>query len=79
MAALKAVNMAIVLGAKRVVLEGDALGIIHHIQAQEPDLSAIGSIIEEIKLKLKSFQSSRCVYIGREANEAAHVLYLCVI
>lgn len=71
-AALRAFEVACSIGYDCIILEGDALRIINAIASEEEDLSAIGNIILEIKLKARMFRSFTVKHVKRAANAAAH-------
>lgn len=72
LAALRALEVASSIGYDRVVLEGDALGIINAIAREDEDFSAIGNIILEIKLRAREFQSFSVNHVKHATNEIAH-------
>ncbi|XWS35182.1 hypothetical protein CRYUN_Cryun21dG0104000 [Craigia yunnanensis] len=58
----------------RILLEGDALGIINAINSSIPNLSTIGNYVEEAKLQPNDFQLCLVKHTRRTANGTAHVL-----
>lgn len=72
MAGLMALDVALSIGLNRIVLEGDAIRIIQAILSTDEDLSPIGTIIKDIKLKVRSFVDFTATHVKRDANTAAH-------
>ncbi|XWS63255.1 hypothetical protein CRYUN_Cryun06bG0079500 [Craigia yunnanensis] len=62
------------MGFYNVEIEGDALGVIKKIQGKEVDMSPIGTLIEEARVRKRSFQFNKFTYIGRLGNMVAHML-----
>ncbi|XWS35181.1 hypothetical protein CRYUN_Cryun21dG0103900 [Craigia yunnanensis] len=73
-AAVKALEFAKNTGLTRILLEGDALGIINAINSSLPDLSTIRNYVEEAKLQPKDFQLCLVKHTRRTTNGTAHVL-----
>ena len=74
-AATRALSFALHMGFSKIILDGDALGVINQIRPYTHSLSNIENITEEAKLILKSFTTPWLVqFVRREANAAAHTL-----
>jgi hypothetical protein len=52
----------------------DYLSVVQRVNSPGKDRSACGSVIEDIKRLLSSFQSSSITHVYRSQNVAAHVL-----
>ena len=61
------------MGFINLVLEGDALGIINMIKLVSTDLSLMGNLVDEAKLKTR-FISGFVEHVKRKVNKAAYVL-----
>ena len=72
-AAVKVLEFAKDTGLTRILLEGEALGIINAINSSLPDLSTIGNYVEEAKLQQKDFQLCLVKHTRKTANGEAHV------
>jgi hypothetical protein len=63
------------LGIGQLILETDALKVKQALTSELQDLSAAGTLVDELKfVTLTSFLSFECVQIPRTCNKAAHVL-----
>lgn len=71
-AVLKALDVALSIGLDRVILEGDALGVIQAISRKDEDFSLLGNITKDIQLKMSSFSYCNVQHVRREANEVAN-------
>ena len=74
LAARKALMFAHELGFQRVILEGDALGLIQALKSQEQNLSPLGSLVEDVKLYSNHFQRVLYSHVKRNGNSVAHNL-----
>ncbi|XVF09245.1 hypothetical protein REPUB_Repub07fG0075500 [Reevesia pubescens] len=72
LAARSALELAHELGFTNIVLEGDALGVLKSLKNSEPDLSAIGTIVEEARRFLSLFHNCEVCHVNRWKNQAAH-------
>jgi ribonuclease HI len=61
-------------GYRHVCFKGDALSIVKEVNNTYPCESSHGHFVEDVKIGLLSFESSRFSHVKREANMAAHVL-----
>ena len=68
------VQLAIEVGARRIVLETDNLGVKQTLSSTELARSRYGPLIEEIKELLDSRDEFRVCWARRSANRAAHNL-----
>lgn len=68
-AALVAMDVALSIGLRNIVLEGDSLTVINR---GEEDLSCMGNIIRDIQCKALCFEAFSATHVRREANVAAH-------
>jgi hypothetical protein len=74
-ACLQGVQAASSLGIGHLILETDALKVKQAWASEQQDMSASGSLIEELKsFTSANFISFECVYVSRVCNKAAHVL-----
>ncbi|XP_065616451.1 uncharacterized protein LOC136061926 [Quercus suber] len=74
LAALKAVQFVYDLGFQKVILEGDSLGLIKALKAEEHNLSPLGLLVEDVKLVANNFVSLSYSHIKRSGNSVAHNL-----
>ena len=74
LAALKALQLAFDLGFQNAILEGDSLGLIKALQADDNNLSPLGLLVEDVKLVASNFVSLSYSYIKRNGNSIAHNL-----
>lgn len=74
MAALRDLQMILNLGISSLVLEGDSLVVIEAIRSREDNLSRHGPLIAEIQVLLNQFRDFEVLNVGRQGNEAAHLL-----
>ena len=72
LAAQKALMFTHELGFQRVILEGDALGLIQALKPQEQNLSLLGSLVEDVKVYLNHFQRVLYSHVKRNNNSVAH-------
>ena len=73
-AALSAMEFASHMGFTSIELERDAFSIIMKLQSHEPNLSAIGLLIDKARVKALTFNSCSFKHIGRNGNTVAHIL-----
>ena len=74
LAARKALMFAHELGFQRVILEGDALGLIQALKSQEQNLSPLGLLVEDVKVYSNHFQRVLYSHVKRNGNSVAHSL-----
>ena len=55
LAALKALQFAFDLGFQNAILEGDLLGLIKALKAEDHNMSSWGLLVEDVKLVANSF------------------------
>lgn len=73
-AAMKVVVFGRDMGLYTIILESDALEIIHVLRKEEQSCSKHGTLIDDLELILHNIQSWQVLHTRREANMAAHVL-----
>ena len=66
--------MASDLGFQNAILEGDSLGLIKALKAEDHNLSPWGLLVEDVKLVANSFVSLSYSHIKRNGNSVAHNL-----
>ena len=81
LAALKALQLAYDLGFQNVILEGDSLGLIQALKAEDHNLSPLGLLVEDVKLFANNFVRLSYSHIKRNGNSVAynlakHALYI---
>lgn len=74
LACRRAVQLAIATHATKVHVELDNNTVVHMLNQQTRNLSAVGPWIQEIKEMLNSFAEFRVEWIRRSGNIAAHKL-----
>ena len=74
LAALKALQLAYDLGFQNVILEGDSLGLIQALKAEDHNLSPLGLLVEDVKLFANNFVRLSYSHIKRSGNSVAHNL-----
>ena len=74
LAALKALQFTYDLGFQNAILEGDLLGLIQALKAEDHNLSPWGLLVEDVKLVANSFVSLSYFHIKRNGNSVAHNL-----
>ncbi|MBA0731259.1 hypothetical protein Golax_023064 [Gossypium laxum] len=62
------------LGFRSIHVEGDSLTVIKKLNNTDSDRSVLGLIIQDIKGKVRGFDSVTFGFVGRSANTTAHVL-----
>ncbi|XWS60195.1 hypothetical protein CRYUN_Cryun07bG0014700 [Craigia yunnanensis] len=67
-------NVGAVMGAYAGRRSGDALRVIKKIQGKEANMSPIGALIEEARVRKVSLQFCKFTHIGRLGNMVAHML-----
>ena len=67
LAARKALMFAYELGFQRIILEGDALGLIQALKSQEQNLSPLGLLVEDVKLYSNHFQRVLYSHVDRKS------------
>ncbi|XP_022774103.1 uncharacterized protein LOC111316407 [Durio zibethinus] len=73
-AALRALEVAKVMGINEVIMEGDNLTLMNRLNISLQNNSSPGVLIEEICILARQFRSFKAVHTGRKGNEAAHKL-----
>ena len=76
MAALCALKFSKDMGFNKIILEGDAMGIINKLKRDSFDLSKVGNLIEIARKESKNFGVCNLSHVKREANKVAHCLSL---
>ncbi|XVF42884.1 hypothetical protein PTKIN_Ptkin01aG0401500 [Pterospermum kingtungense] len=71
---VKALTFAKDMRLKKIVIEGDVLGIINAIKSPSPNLSSIGNLIDEARIVSKDFEVCLIQHVRGNANMAAHTL-----
>ena len=74
LAARKSLMFAHELGFQRIILEGDALGLIQALKSQEQNLSPLGLLVGDVKLYSNHFQKVLYSHVKRNGNSVAHNL-----
>ena len=74
LAALKALQLAYDLGFQNVILEGDSLGLIQALKAEDHNLSPLGLLVEDVKLFANNFVRLSYSHIKRSGNNVTHNL-----
>jgi ribonuclease HI len=74
-ACLQALNRAADLGIQKVILETDAVMVVHAVNSSDFDLCSAGGLIWELKdMLINNFTSYVVVHNPRSCNSAAHSL-----
>ena len=82
LAAMKALSFAFELGSGRANPEGDSLGLIQALKAEEHSLSPTGLLIEDVKMFANNYVRLLYSHIKRNGNKLAHSLAknaLCIL
>ena len=66
--------MILTLSLSSLLLEGDSLSVIRAIGSKEPNISSQENLISEIHSLVSQFAVYDVIHIGRQGNEAAHLL-----
>ena len=74
LAALKALQFAFGLSFQNAIFEGDSLGLIKALKAEDLNLSPWGLLVEDVKLVANSFVSLSYSHIKRNGISVAHNL-----
>nr|POE67918.1 hypothetical protein CFP56_68748 [Quercus suber] len=74
LATLKALQFVYDLGFQKARLEGDSLGLIKALKAEDHNLSSQGLLVEDVKLVANNFVSLSYSHIKRNGNSVAHNL-----
>ena len=61
-------------GLENIILEGDAKQVVDELNSNGSRWCRFGQLIDDIQHILQKITRWRCVFIKREANEAAHRL-----
>ncbi|XVF61986.1 hypothetical protein PTKIN_Ptkin08bG0179900 [Pterospermum kingtungense] len=67
-------KFAMTMGFRKIVLEGDSIGVLKQLSLREQDLSAIGMVVKEGKVLLSHLDSCNIVHVLRDGNKVAHAL-----
>ncbi|XP_021744858.1 uncharacterized protein LOC110710824 [Chenopodium quinoa] len=78
-AILWGVQAAADYGVRRIIVEGDCLGVLNAIEAQERGDSSLHLIFDDIYHVIQGFESVSWKYISREGNKVAHELAHCFL
>ncbi|KAK8686291.1 hypothetical protein V6N13_125318 [Hibiscus sabdariffa] len=70
----RAVVFAQDLGFRSIIIEGDSLSVFKKVTSANFDKSVISPIIRDILSLRDLFQSVTFAFVGRQGNEAAHML-----
>ncbi|KAL0000567.1 hypothetical protein SO802_014348 [Lithocarpus litseifolius] len=73
-AAVKALNLAAVLGISSVVVEGDSKIVIKALLSEDISFADHGHLVEEAKLLSALFSFCSFSHVKRQGNSAAHHL-----
>ncbi|XP_022720786.1 uncharacterized protein LOC111278413 [Durio zibethinus] len=80
MAAVRAAEYACMMGFQKIILEGDALGIVAQIAYdQGRNQSAVGNRVMDTRLELNHLVEWPCSHTRRETNGAAYRLARIVV
>ncbi|XVF24760.1 hypothetical protein REPUB_Repub13aG0155000 [Reevesia pubescens] len=74
MTVVKAISFAADMGFHNVIFEGDALKVINLLNSPMDDLSHIGNLIIDGRMKMKAFRAAEIKHIKRDANFDADLL-----
>ncbi|XVF86811.1 hypothetical protein PTKIN_Ptkin18bG0072500 [Pterospermum kingtungense] len=74
LATVKALEFAMDMGFRMVVLEGDSIGVVNRFSSSVPDLSIVGVVLAEGKKLIGQFDSCSVMHTLRDGNKAAHAL-----
>nr|XP_023875864.1 uncharacterized protein LOC111988307 [Quercus suber] len=74
LAALKVLQFTYDLGFQKAILEGDLLGLIKALKAEDHNLSPLGLLVEDVKLVANNFVSLSYSHIKRSGNSVAYNL-----
>ena len=67
------VRLAVERGYARVIIESDAKEVIQLLDDDELDRSELKPICQEIRETMRAFPSFSVTFVGRDANQAAHL------
>ncbi|KAK8570775.1 hypothetical protein V6N13_103179 [Hibiscus sabdariffa] len=73
-AVIHALRFASLKGFKKVIIECDAPAVVSKLKNKLPDFSMLGSILEEAKQLMNSFEDVGVSYVHRLGNRVAHAL-----
>ncbi|XP_020155367.1 uncharacterized protein [Aegilops tauschii subsp. strangulata] len=68
----RAVELALQRGVPKLHLETDCLNVARMLNEQDRNLSAVGILVEEIKLMATNLGEFKATWVRREANKANH-------
>lgn len=72
--ALRGLQMVLHLGILDLILEGGSVLIVEAIHSNQAQFSNYNPLITEIQSLLSCFHSIEIIHVGRQENEAAHIL-----
>ncbi|XP_039043292.1 uncharacterized protein LOC120182368 [Hibiscus syriacus] len=73
-AVVHAMQFAVEMGYRRVVVEGDSRTIIEKMRSQDPDLSEVSVITWEVRNRTKFFHACCFSFVPIKGNKASHCL-----
>lgn len=71
LATREAVSLALRMGWRSVIFEGDCVSLIHKLQSNSGDLFVIGRVVRDIKFLVSSFSHSFSL-VRRTGNRVTH-------
>jgi hypothetical protein len=74
LAARRAIELCLLLGIRKIILEGDALQVVHALQVSNRGPSVIGPIVEDARYLCRRFLDFEVRYVHIGANGEAHRL-----
>ena len=74
LAAKRALEFAIEIGAHRVILEGDSTILINALQSTNHSLAHFGQLAEDVKYLASCFRKCMFFHVRRHCNKVAHSL-----
>jgi ribonuclease HI len=74
LACRSAVQLAMEIGARKLVLESDCAGVVGKLNGAGLDRSGHGPLVEEIKALFGGFERSSVIHVRRRCNGVAHYL-----
>ena len=74
LAARRAVELCLLMGIRKIILEGDSLQVVQALQASKGGHSIIGPIVEDAQHLCRRFSVFTLQHVPRGANGEAHNL-----
>jgi hypothetical protein len=74
LAARRAIKLCLLLGIRKIILEGDSLQVVHALQVSNKGPSVIGPIVEDARYLCRRFLDFEVRHVLRGANGEAHRL-----